>query len=121
MGQFEARREKAGGSAAWNLPLFWLLSEPKPTVNSGRGKRETAHWSPAFLPPGFLAQGLARRLHRGWPHLGEMQTALTLGVRSRTDQRRLLQPCELLQLADAGPRQRACVGVIGARWQLPEP
>ena len=36
-------------------------------------------------------------------------------------QRRLLQPSELLQLADAGPRQRARVGLIGARWQLPEP
>jgi len=61
------------------------------------GMRPVCKWAESLRP---LPDSLGK-IGRG------LNSWLTLGVRSRTRQRRLLQPSELLHLTDAGPRQRA--------------
>ena len=77
-------------------------------------------WPPGHWVPGYVEVHPKRTERKQWSDSGG-GVSLTLGRTLAYRQRRLLQPSEPLQLIDAGPRQRACAGLIGARWQLPEP
>jgi hypothetical protein len=59
-------------------------------------------WPPGHWMPGYVEVHPKRTERKQWSDSGG-GVSLTPSVRSRTRQWQLLQPCELLQLADAAP------------------